>query len=292
MKQPTHLDLGKALKEHCDKNNLTASEGEDHGEKRYLIMPNNVVIKMSKEGKLECSDATIREAISEILMYMDEPEEAAPQEEPGQNGQADQPGKNLPATGKEPRAAPGFNMDAWRQAQGKGYSVAGREAPTAFQVSEESNKRGLCTQIIDAGRNDDQVWATVRVIDPSSNQFREDRVTHDRRTFFCLKSWEDANSQAKYFKDPRKPQLIIGVSAESLPILNPEVMIKGQPAPLWLSLQVMRSWSMADRDAITKAERRAQLKMLNREWREEDEVELEASEANAVKEAIARGGKR
>jgi hypothetical protein len=47
-------------------------------------------------------------------------------------------------------------------------------------------------------------------------------------------------------------------------------------------MAVMRSWSFADRDAITKAERRAQLKMLNREWREDDEIVLEQEEERAV----------
>jgi hypothetical protein len=63
------------------------------------------------------------------------------------------------------------------------------------------------------------------------------------------------------------------------------------PAQLWLTMQVMRSWSFADRDAITKAERRAQLKMLNREFREDDEIQLEIDEEKAVQEMIdARKG--
>ena len=73
-----------------------------------------------------------------------------------------------------------------------------------------------------------------------------------------------------------------------MPILNPDVRIKGMPAPLWLTMQLMRAWSFADRDAITKAERRAQLKMLNREWREDDEIVLEQEEERAVQDSIER----
>ena len=53
-------------------------------------------------------------------------------------------------------------------------------------------------------------------------------------------------------------------------------------------MQPMRAWSSADRDAITKAERRAQLKMLNREWREDDEIILEQEEEKAVQDSIER----
>jgi len=54
-------------------------------------------------------------------------------------------------------------------------------------------------------------------------------------------------------------------------------------------MAVMRSWSMADRDAVTKAERRAQLKIMNREWRDEGEISLESEEEQAVRESIERG---
>jgi hypothetical protein len=53
-------------------------------------------------------------------------------------------------------------------------------------------------------------------------------------------------------------------------------------------MQVMRSWSMADRDAVTKAERRAQLKIMNREWRDDGEIVLEQEEERAVQDSIER----
>jgi hypothetical protein len=179
-------------------------------------------------------------------------------------------------------------MNDWRGKQVKTYNVAGKNAPNAFAVSEEANKRGLCTQIIDAGRTENLVWGHVRVTDPKTGQYREDRVSHEKGIFTLLKSWEDANSQAR-FQKPGQPPLLIGVDeVTNLPRLNPDIKFKGLPAPLWLTMQVMRSWSMADRDAITKAERRAQLKILNREWRDKDEISLETEEEQAVKESIER----
>ena len=98
-----------------------------------------------------------------------------------------------------------------------------------------------------------------------------------------IKAWEDANSQAKFQKG-----LIIGIADNSMPELNPDIRIKGMPAQLWLTMQVMRSWSMADRDAVTKAERRAQLKIMNREWRDEGEIVLEQEEERAVQDSMER----
>lgn len=244
-------------------------------EKGFVIMPGDVLVSCSPEGKLDCNNPEIHDKLIEIIMDM-------PQE------QADRPTKNVPARQQDVKASGDFDMGDWRHKQAKTYNVAGKTAPNAFALSEEANKRGLCTQIMDAGRNKDLVWGHVRVTDPKTGQFREDRVSHGKDTFCLLKAWEDANSQARYQK-PGQPALIVGIDEiTNMPLLNPDIRIKGMPASLWLTMQVMRSWSMADRDAITKAERRAQLKILNREWRDEGEISLEAEEEQAVRESIER----
>lgn len=230
--------------------------------------------KMDVKGPDVEQAQSIHDKLIEIIMDM-------PQEET-------KPKKNLPARQQDVKQGESFDMADWRQKQAKTYNVAGKTAPNAFALSEEANKRGLCTQIMDAGRSKDLVWGHVRVTDPKTGQFREDRVSHGKDTFCLLKAWEDANSQARYQK-PGQPALIVGIDEiTNMPLLNPDIRIKGMPASLWLTMQVMRSWSMADRDAITKAERRAQLKILNREWRDEGEISLETEEEQAVRESIER----
>lgn len=242
-----------------------------------ILIPGEVVVSW-ESGKLVCNDPLIKETISELIMEMAE-------EGPRSSQSEDKPPRNnvpaVPTKGQEQGKS--FDMDAWRGSQARTYSVAGKNAPNAFAVSEEANRRGLSTQIIDAGRSKDLAWGHVRVTDPKTGQFREDRVSHERETFCLLKSWEDANSQAKYNKG-----LIIGVRENNMPELNPDIKIKGMPSNLWLTITIMRSWSMADRDAVTKAERRAQLKMLSREWREDDEIVLEQEEERAVQDSMGR----
>jgi len=272
-------ELKAAVQEYAARHELTVSSNE----KGFCLMPGDVIVTLL-DGKPSCSNAEILDSLIEILMDLAEEPARAPS------------GANLPARqGNVPPARRNgqdgahtdFDMENWRKKQARSYSAAGKEAPNAFSVSEEANKRGLSTQIMDSGRTKELVWGHVRVMDPKSGQFREDRVSHEKEVFCLLKSWEDANSQARYQK-PGSPALIIGIADNNMPILNPDVKIKGMPAPLWLTMQLMRAWSFADRDAITKAERRAQLKMLNREWREDDEIILEQEEEKAVQDSIER----
>ena len=231
-----------------------------------------------------CSDDSLKQELADIMMAA---RDAKDTETPKSSGMAVSQIKdnNIPvSTIKCQERASGQSVENWRANQDRTYNVQGKTVPNAFGTSEEANRRGLCTRIIDSGRTKDLVWGHVRITDPATGQYREDRVSHERETFLLLKSWEDANAQLKWQK-AGQPSLLIGIQDNNMPQLNPDVKIKGMPAPLWLTMQILRAWSFADRDAITKAERRAQLKILNREWREKDEITLEDEEERAVREA-------
>ena len=270
----TREDIQAAAKAYCEATGLQCSIGEDDHKVRFFkdTPGDGDQVVWEEAGQLKGSDPEfvmeVREYVNEVLKAKVPPRANA----------------NVPARPQDVAPKGGeFDMANWRAKQAKTYSVAGKNAPNAFAVSEEANKRRLCTQIMDSGRTKDLVWGHVRVTDPATGQYREDRVSHEKETFVLLKAWEDANSQAKFQKG-----LIIGIADNSMPELNPEIRIKGMPAQLWLTMQVMRSWSMADRDAVTKAERRAQLKIMNREWRDEGEIVLEQEEERAVQDSIER----
>lgn len=266
-------EVADAVKRLCEiRKDLECSVHENG----FTLMPGDILVSCSAEGKLECNNPEVHDKLVEILMDSAESEPKPKQER-----------VNVPARQQDVKASGDFDMVDWRHKQAKTYNVAGKTAPNAFALSEEANKRGLCTQIIDAGRSKDLVWGHVRVTDPKTGQFREDRVSHEKETFCLLKAWEDANSQARYQK-PGQPPVIVGIADNNMPEMNPDLKIKGMPASLWLTMQVMRSWSMADRDAVTKAERRAQLKIMNREWRDEGEITLETEEEQAVRESVQR----
>jgi len=275
--------IEKAISLYCEENPTCICRITEEG--HFALMddgqPSDRDVEIWEEdGKLKCSNPESGMIFAEYLKDLQDPPKKTEQaiaQAKHRNGQSNAiinpPGRT---SGQEGNA-----ISRWRQP--RSYDVAGgKEVPNAFAVSEEANLRGLQSQIISSGRDKARAWAQVRVIDPATGQFREDAVSFDRETFFCLKSWEYAGSQAKYQRD-----LIVGVDDSGeflkLPRLNPEATIKGKPASLWLALEVLRAWSFADRDAITKAERRAQLKILNREWREDaQEIDLEDAEAKAV----------
>lgn len=280
----TREDIQAAAKAYCEATGLQCSIGEDDHKIRFFngTPGDGDQVVWEEAGQLRANNS---EFGLEFREYLPEPVKSPNSANlPARQG-------NVPPARRNGQdgAHTDFDMDSWRKKQARSYSpsgAAGKEAPNAFSVSEEANKRGLSTQIMDSGRTKELVWGHVRVMDPKSGQFREDRVSHEKEVFCLLKSWEDANSQARYQK-PGQPALIVGIADNNMPLLNPDVRIKGMPAPLWLTMQLMRSWAFADRDAITKAERRAQLKMLNREWREDDEIVLEQEEERAVQEARA-----
>ena len=273
----TKKEIADAIASYCTKHGAEAAYDEPTDS--YHLKDANGLECVFGPG-IKCSSESVLDEIKELLVSMRMDSEPAR-------------GSNLPAKSggqvntqaAQGKGQEGFDMDSWRGKQARSYSAAGKQAPNAFAVSEEANKRGFCTQIMDSGRTKELVWGHVRVLDPKTCQYREDRVAHEKETFCLLKAWEDANSQARYQK-PDQP-LILGVQDNNMPELNPNVRIKGMPASLWLTMSIMRAWSFADRDAITKAERRAQLKMLNREWREDDEIVLEQEEERAVQEARA-----
>ena len=274
-----------------DENKLMFSEGED-GRIRLIKggvpLPGDISI-WEDSGQLRCSDPEFaamifRACLDDAAQSSDMPSELA--RAPHNEARKDR--SNVPAVQRNGHdsqgSGQGFDMETWREKQARSYSAAGKQAPNAFAVSEAANTRGFCTQIIDSGRTKELVWGHVRVTDPKTGQFREDRVAHEKDVFCLLKAWEDANSQAKFMA--KGVALIVGIQDNNMPELNPDVKIKGMPSGLWLTMALMRAWSFADRDAITKAERRAQLKMLNREWREDDEIVLEQEEERAVQESM------
>jgi len=269
----TREDIQAAAKAYCEATGMIFSEGEDKRIRLIKDSPgDNDPLVWEEAGQLRTNNPEFglefREYLDGVLQAKVPPRANA----------------NVPARPQDVAPKGGeFDMANWRSKQAKTYSVAGKNAPNAFAVSEEANKRRLCTQIMDSGRTKELVWGHVRVTDPATGQYREDRVSHEKETFVLLKAWEDANSQAKFQKG-----LIVGIADNSMPELNPDIRIKGMPAQLWLTMQVMRSWSMADRDAVTKAERRAQLKIMNREWRDDGEIVLEQEEERAVQDSIER----
>jgi tetrahydromethanopterin S-methyltransferase subunit G len=153
--------------------------------------------------------------------------------------------------------------------KGDFYEVQGKEEPGAWLVQEWSNEAQLSSEIIDWGQDEKHAYAHVRVYTPDG-QHCDAVVNHDfavARDVIILDLLRDAAKEGKKiiekYDDEGKPILIDSEKRRAL-------------------ARYVRFRNFAVRDAATKATRIAQLKLLNKEWRENEEIEAERKEIEAV----------
>lgn len=171
--------------------------------------------------------------------------------------------------------------------KGNTYFVAGKEIPDAPYIEKEINKlveesnRIINLYIIDFGKDDEKAWAKVRCEDQLTKQIKEDGVIHHYNTVFdaylldLITAFEEQRRDRKTNKliCPNNP--ILDIDDHNKPILTAE-------AKRQLAIRILKFKQFAERDAITKAASRAYLKMLNREWRDADEIQHEQFEIEMV----------
>ena len=148
------------------------------------------------------------------------------------------------------------------------YKVGGHEEPDAWLVQQWANQAGVSTEIIEATQTTEYAKAIVRA--RMGEQFVDESVIH---VFDTHKESIALEIIEKMEREGKKP--IEGWDDEGRPILSPEAKRK-------IYERFLRFRMFAVRDAITKAARRAQLKIMNKEWREEPEIEEEEREVKIV----------
>lgn len=92
-------EFKKALGMYCVGSGLTPSEGEDHGVKRFLLSPGDIIVRL-EEGRIMTDSVATYEKISEIIMEMRQAEPASgPRQE-------DRPtrGTNAPGPQRKPES--------------------------------------------------------------------------------------------------------------------------------------------------------------------------------------------
>jgi len=150
------------------------------------------------------------------------------------------------------------------------YKVGGHEEPDAWLVQQWANQAGVSTEIIEATQTTEFAKAIVRA--RIGEQFVDESVIH---VFDIAKEAIALEIVEKMEREGKKP--IEDWDDEGKPILSSEARRR-------IYERFLRFRVFAVRDAITKAARRAQLKIMNKEWREEEEIEAEASEVRMVHE--------
>jgi len=148
------------------------------------------------------------------------------------------------------------------------YKVGGHEEPDAWLVQQWANQAGVSTEIIEATQTTEYAKAIVRA--RMGEQFVDECVIH---VFDTEKELIALEIIEKMEREGKKP--IEGWDDEGRPILSVEAKRK-------IYELFLRFRKFAVRGAVTKAARRAQLKITNKEWREEPEIEEEEREVKMV----------
>jgi len=160
--------------------------------------------------------------------------------------------------------------------KGKFYKVGNHEEPDSGLAQQWGNAAKISLEVRPlTEQTRDYAKAVVRAILPDG-QFIDECVTHVFEISKERIALEEIEMMQKEKKNP-----IEGFDEEGRPILTPEAKYR-----IWKRYIRFKDFSI--RDAITKAGRRAILKILNCEWREPEEIESEMREAQAVQEERRR----
>jgi hypothetical protein len=272
----TDEEFKAALKAYCESSGSTASEGEDHGQKRFLLFPGDIIVRL-EGGRIVTDSQSTYEKLAEILMDMRQAEPAsaptseyrpAPKALASQTARSGQDGL-IPASSRQD---PG--LTEYHRKKSSLYKTVDGSAPSAAMVNRAANAQGFNTDIIEFQVTDDLVRAHVRVTDPRTGQYQEDGVAFTKSAFIAKKTIDII---AKHIK--KNPGLVAGLDPVTLrPELSDTAMIYDLPAKLFLAKEVLKSWNFLGRFAVTTAERRCKDKLLNAEFREQEEIDLEQAE--------------
>lgn len=282
-------EVADAVKTFCELHPEYQKSAGEHG---FTLMPGDVLVSCSNEGKLEvkCPDANLQQTIYDkligILMDLAESAREAEQEsEP--KSKPKQERSNVPAPlnksqgmAKPAPQVPDADLANYHRKKSTLYKTEDGAAPSAAMVNRSANSQSFCTDVLEYEVTDNTVRAHVRVTDPRTGQYQEDGVAFTKDAFVAKKTIDIIAKHIKKF-----PGLVESIDPISLrPILSETAMIYDLPARLFLAKEVLKSWNFLGRFAVTTAQRRCQDKLLNAEFREKEEIELERAEMADVAE--------
>ena len=184
-------------------------------------------------------------------------------------GEIEMPEPKLPATPSQQGIREAQEME-FKVKRGRMYRVGNHEEPDSGLVQQWGNQAGISLQIMEpTEQTSEYAKAVVRATLPDG-QFIEECIIH---YFDVSKERIAFEIIEKLQEEGKKP--IEGFDEDGRPILTAEAKYK-------IYKRFIRFKDFAVRDAVTKAGRRAILKLLNREWREPEEIEAEEQEVKMV----------
>ncbi|MEA4956918.1 hypothetical protein SDC9_07463 [bioreactor metagenome] len=151
----------------------------------------------------------------------------------------------------------------------------GKRIPDSRVVQSLANQAKIKTDTINIKQNSEEATVTVRAVAPNGASI-DASVTHNFEVVMQDKimSMLASNQANKLFIDINNPFMM-----DNSGNITPNLTLLGQKKIVKDMIQFKK---FAVRDAETKADNRAQKKILNQEWREEDEIKSEKEEVEMV----------
>lgn len=201
---------------------------------------------------------------------------------------------NVPATRKtSPPAVAGSPTDMeldrqisdkktknWLTNQGAGYNVQGKYRPDAASIQGAANKNGVSSEILKAIQTTEYAEVTVRTY--LGNQYVDTIVHHD---------FENNRRMLLLEMASKHPETVSGFSDQGMPIFDSDATFVdnfGKTKSLMYTVMhsLLADINFSLRDATTKAASAGQVKILNGDWRSDEEIESETRERELVETLI------
>jgi len=168
----------------------------------------------------------------------------------------------------------------WLTNQGAGYKVRGKYRPDAASIQGAANKNVVSSEILKAIQTKEYAEVTVRTY--LGDQFLDTIVHHD---------FENNRNMLLLEMAAKNPDAVSGFSENGMPVFIPGATFEDNSGKKKSIMYTVMHTLLADinfslRDATTKAASAGQAKILNREWRSEEEVESENRERELVETLI------
>ena len=156
------------------------------------------------------------------------------------------------------------------KAKGGYYRVRGHDEPDAWLVAQWANDAGISVEIVTAEQTPTEAKVIIRA--KKDGQYVDAVVIHEFTTTKDVVAFETIDNMQRNNKNP-----IVGYEEDGKPILSDE-------AKYDIYKRYIKFKNFSIRDATTKASRIAILKLMNRDWRDPEEIEAEAAEVRSVNE--------
>jgi DNA polymerase III gamma/tau subunit len=176
------------------------------------------------------------------------------------------------------------------RAKGGTYKVSGNaeEAPTSAQVQLWANEQAISSEKREVFKDGKTAMATMRAINMNTGQFVDDTVIllYDHVQEKMMVELVDRTIE-KAPRGAKKTPLIADLTEPLL--VNEEGHVVANLTPrgiIKMKKQLVNYWHTAERTAQTMASRRAQDKILNKEWRTKQEIKDEEEERSSVDQMI------